>query len=183
MSDATVKTVEEALAGAFSRLDQWLEEEPSTLHERPPRPDAWSIAEHLEHLTLVNRYLLVIIRKGVAKAVKKADVSERYNAGSDFAFLESIAIPGAFEWPPPLHMIPTGTAPMDGVHKILRQQKEECLELLGRMPNGEGSLHKVTMSVAGLGKIDMYQWLYFLAQHLRYHLVLMEHCRTEITPR
>jgi hypothetical protein len=42
------------------------------------------------------------------------------------------------------------------------------------MPNGEGILYKTTMSVNDLGKIDVYQYIYFLAQHAKRHLAQME---------
>ena len=40
--------------------------------------------------------------------------------------------------------------------------------------HGEGSLYTVRMSVQNLGKMDMYQWLYFLALHQRRHIAQME---------
>jgi hypothetical protein len=46
----------------------------------------------------------------------------------------------------------------------------ECLIQLERLGNGVGALCRVTMTVNDLGKIDLYQWLYFLAQHARRHL-------------
>jgi len=50
------------------------------------------------------------------------------------------------------------------------------------MGNGEGSLCKVRMSVNELGKIDLYQWLYFLAQHARRHLDQMEGVAGRLRP-
>jgi hypothetical protein len=38
---------------------------------------------------------------------------------------------------------------------------------LGRLGGGIGALCRVTMSVNGLGKIDLYLWLFFLAQQAR----------------
>ncbi len=66
--------------------------------------------------------------------------------------------------------MPSGTAQSDAVRDLLRSQKEECLALIAGMGSGEGTLCAVRMSVRDLGKIDMYQWLYFLAMHARRHL-------------
>ena len=50
----------------------------------------------------------------------------------------------------------------------------ECLKLLNQLRHGESSLCKVRMSINDLDKIDVYQWLYFLAQHARRHVQQME---------
>ena len=55
----------------------------------------------------------------------------------------------------------------------MREQVRECLDLLGRLGGGEGALHRVRMSVNDSGKLDLYQWLSFLAQHARRHLAQM----------
>jgi hypothetical protein len=67
-------------------------------------------------------------------------------------------------------MIPTGTRPVTEVREQLTGQHGHCLGLLERMGKGEGALCTFRMSVYGLGRLDMYQWLYFLAQHGRWHL-------------
>lgn len=56
----------------------------------------------------------------------------------------------------------------------MREQQKECLDLLSQMPNGEGSLYLVRMSVNNLGKINMYQWLCFLALHAKRHITQIE---------
>jgi hypothetical protein len=56
----------------------------------------------------------------------------------------------------------------------MRAQQEQCLQLLEKLNNGEGSLFKVTMSVNKLGRIDLYQWIYFIAQHAKRHIGQMQ---------
>ena len=56
------------------------------------------------------------------------------------------------------------------------------------MPNGEGVLYQTTMSVNNLGKIDVYEYIYFLARHAQRHLEQMERNERELkglptTPR
>ena len=62
----------------------------------------------------------------------------------------------------------------------LNEKLNDCLHLLSQIENGEGVLHKTTMSVNGLGKIDVYHYMYFLVQHARRHLLQMENIQTEI---
>ena len=50
-------------------------------------------------------------------------------------------------------------------------QRDICLGHLAEMPAGEGRcLCRIGMFVDGLGKWDMYQYFYFLAQHASFHL-------------
>jgi len=37
--------------------------------------------------------------------------------------------------------------------------------LLDQLGRGEGALYTVRMTVQNLDKIDLYQWIYFLAMH------------------
>jgi hypothetical protein len=60
------------------------------------------------------------------------------------------------------------------VRLTMRIQQRDCLLILDQLANGEGSLHKVRMSVQELGKLDVYQWLFFLAQHAQRHAVEIE---------
>lgn len=70
-------------------------------------------------------------------------------------------------------MEPTGSPSSSEVRATLHRQLGECLILLERLDGGIGALCRVTMIVNDLGKIDLYQWLYFLAQHARRHLQQM----------
>lgn len=55
--------------------------------------------------------------------------------------------------------------------------------MLGKLPHGEGVLHTVRMSVQELGKLDVYQWLYFLALHGERHNVELERILHEYQQR
>ena len=167
------ETVHDALVQMFSDLDAWCRRPPHELEARPGYPGAWSSAEHLEHVGLVNHFLLLTIGKGCAKALRRAGQVVPPEAESDLAPLVAIADPDAFPWSPPPHMLPTGGEEHAELRARLRGQCSRCLELLAGMPGGEGRLCTIRMSVHGLGRLDMYQWLYFLAQHGRYHLELL----------
>jgi hypothetical protein len=170
---SAAERVKDALALTFSDLDAWFERPLGELELRPGYPGAWSCLEHLEHIGLVNHFLLLTIRKGCAKALKRAGHEPAPEGQSELAPLFPIADPDAFPWPPPSHMLPAGGREPAQLRALLRSQGSTCLELLAGMPRGEGRLCTVRMSVQGLGRLDMYQWLFFLAQHGRYHLALL----------
>ena len=56
----------------------------------------------------------------------------------------------------------------------LDSQPQECLGCLHKIPNGEGILCKTMMTVNNLGKIDVYHYICFLAQHAERHITQME---------
>ena len=70
-------------------------------------------------------------------------------------------------------MEPKGKA-LSEVLTTMRAQQEQCVQLLEKLKNGEGSLFKVTMSVNKFGRIDLYQWIYFIAQHAKRHIGQMQ---------
>jgi len=167
---ATIASLRGAIDETFARLDSLCARPAAYLHHRPAYTDAWTVAEHLEHVSLVNRFLLLTIGKGAATALRRAQTRPVPAGESDLLRLVPIADPAAFPWEPPAHMIPTGTRPAADVRALLGAQQGECLGLLQRMGTGEGRLCSFRMSVYRLGMLDMYQWLYFLAQHGCWHL-------------
>lgn len=170
---ATIAAVRSALGDVFGRLDTLCTRPAHDLHHRPAYPGAWTIAEHLEHVSLVNHFLLLTIGKGVAAALRRAGTQPIPPGENDLSRLAPIADPAAFPWEPPGHMIPSGTKPVAEVRALFDAQHARCRGLLEQMGGGEGRLCSYRMSVYSLGRIDMYHWLYFLAQHGFWHLAFL----------
>lgn len=171
----TTERVRATLIQVFSLLDACFELPRQELEHRPDYEDAWTVAEHLEHVCLANHFLLLTITKGCRTAHRRAAAGAEPPEGeSDLELLAEIALPEAFDWAPPLHMLPTGQRHPAEIRAEVAGQRDRCLALLEGMAHGEGRLYTIRMSVHGVGRLDMYQWLYFLAQHVRYHLALIE---------
>ena len=164
----TIQTVRRQLTTSFDALDARFDLSEAVRQHRPAA-EAWCIDDILEHVSLTSHYLLIIIRKGVTKACKRAATQAIPDGESDLQTIEIIGHPDTFAWLRPDHMEPTRAVSSAAVQATLRQQRAECLALLEQMGQGEGSLHTVRMSVQALGKLDMYQWLAFLALHARRH--------------
>lgn len=177
MSQVVTAQVAAALKEAFAEADRYFNQSTDRLRARPDLPEGWSVAEHLEHLRLVNHFLLLTIGKGCQKALKRAARQPLPEGESDLSALAPIADPAAFDWQPPGHMLPGPVGDLCELRAALRSQLEYCLELLESIREGEGRLCSIGMSVNRLGRLDMYQWLYFLAQHVRYHLNLLDRRR------
>lgn len=127
--------------------------------------------------------MLILIRKGSKKAqelAKKMNLDEIVsNYQCNLAELEQIAKHKSFEWIRPEHMEPQGNKSLSEVKAVLAEQINECKEILHAIPNGEGILYKTTMTVNQLGKIDVYQYIYFLCQHARRHITQMQGVKDE----
>ena len=173
-AEKTVTVLRVEIEEVFTLLDRWCERPPEELAV-VPEDVGWSIPLIIEHVGIVNRYLLLTLDKGAEKAVRRAVRGVPLPEGeSDLTIFSEIANPDAFDWQPPQHMVPTGALPLAEARAVLARQRRECIVLLERMAKGEGFLHTVRMSVRDLGRLDMYQWLYFLLMHARRHLEQME---------
>jgi DinB superfamily len=176
---STIDRVHRALDQTFSEIDGWFDR-PEDLRTYKPANGGWSIDEVLEHITLTSHFLLMVIRQSAEKGLKRAARGTPILDGeSDLDLLEPIGRRGSFSWSRPEHMIPTGAVPSLEVRERMDAQYRECVEILDRLSGGEGALHKVRMSVNGSGRLDVYQWLYFLAQHAARHIDQMRESEVE----
>jgi hypothetical protein len=106
--------------------------------------------------------------------VNQLDIQEQlqtYNFHRDK--LTEIGLHKSFGWIRPEHMEPKGEKSLQEVRQQLKDQLKQCLDFLDTLKNGEGVLFKTTMTVNDLGKIDVYEYIYFLAQHGQRHITQM----------
>lgn len=175
-----IKLIHSSLDENFGALDVWFDKEPG-LFQYTPRA-GWSVPEVLEHVGLTNHFLLILIRKGVDKALRninKLDLdNELTQFQPDLEKLNEIGLRGSFNWERPEHMEPAGKDLVE-VRKQLKEQRDECAGFLETMKNGEGLLYKTRMSVNDLGKINVYEYIYFLSLHARRHLAQLEKIEEE----
>jgi len=168
--EATIKNVRCAITAAFDELDTWFGQ-PRLICAYKPSGGGWSIHEILEHVSLTSHFLLIVIRNGTAKALKRSSQRGLPSSGeSNLEVLAVIGTRGSFAWARPEHMVPSGNKNMTEVRNTLRLQRDECLAILNKLSNGEGSLFTANMSVARIGRMDLYQWIFFLAEHARRHV-------------
>jgi hypothetical protein len=182
MINNTLTRLRNELINTFAELDGWFNVNDRLLKYHPIN-GGWSISDILEHISLTNHYLLILIRKGTAKAVQKAKGSnfqdELLGYELNWEVLRKIGEHRSFEWIRPEHMQPKGEFELTEIKSRLNSQLQETLGYLEQMPNGEGVLHKTMMTVNGLGKIDVYHYIYFLAQHIKRHITQMQKIEIE----
>lgn len=64
--------------------------------------------------------------------------------------------------------------------KLNSLQYKQCLDYLDLMKNGEGLLCTTTMTVNELGRINVYEYIYFLSLHSQRHIVQMKKNEQEL---
>ena len=161
----------------FNEIDVWFDKE-ENIRLYKPKNGVWSIEQILEHIGLTSFYLLKLIEKGTLKALKNPNKAEIKEALSKYEYnkakLENIGQHKSFAWIRPEHMEPLSKKTPNEVRAELKNQLQDCLNYLEKLKNGEGIMIKTTMTVNDLGKIDVYEYIYFLAQHAARHITQMQ---------
>ena len=172
-----IQQVRDKVNSAFDTVDLWFNSKSEQLNYRP-EDGGWTIAEILEHIALTNKFLLILIEKGAKKALKNVQERDFERLANDYQLLieglDEVALHNSFPWSRPEHMEPKGEMPLVELQNLLNVQLGQCLQILDQLPNGEGILYQTTMTVNDLGKLDVYQYLYFLAQHALRHCAQMQ---------
>lgn len=172
-----VQDVKRHLSQTFNDVDGWFDKN-TALRSFRPKNGGWSINQVLEHIALTNHFLLILIEKGTKKALNNADKLDLREELTNYTFqkdkLTEIGLHQSFAWIRPEHMEPRGEKTVEEVRQQLKDQVQQCFDCLDQLKNGEGVLYKMTMTVNGLGKIDVYEYIYFLSQHGQRHLTQME---------
>lgn len=171
-----IQSVREALINNFRELDKWFEKDFDMLHYKPDT-DQWNIREVLEHVSLTNYFLLLIINKSTRRALERKRATNTIILPADyrdkFAKIDVIGS-RSFGWIRPEHLEPSGLQDMRDVRALLKQQYAQCMYNLSLLKNGEGLLVLTNMSVNHLGKLDIYQYIYFLTKHIERHIRQMQ---------
>lgn len=143
-----------------------------------PNNGGWSILEILEHISLTSLFLLKLIDKGADKALRNVRNLSLEEEKNSYHFevdkFEKIGLHKSFVWIRPEHMEPTGEKSEFAIKDELVTQMNRCLNQLINLKNGEGLLYTTTMSVNNLGKLTVYEYIYFLSKHTERHLAQME---------
>lgn len=171
--EATIAQVRDKLTSTYTGLDAWFDQ-PFAIRTYRPLDNGWTIDEIFEHVALTSHFLLSVIRNSCVICIKRRATRPIVGDESNLDQMNHVGHPDSFSWLRPEHMEPTRAAASAEVRTRIHDQYAECLDIVDQLSHGEGSLHTVRMSVQNLGKLDVYQWLYFLALHGERHSVEIE---------
>ena len=168
--------VRDAVIATAAEVNIWFDK-PAAMRAYKPTT-GWSIDEVLEHITLTNHYLLLLIEKASIKAKKRYEATGKINDEGNYSArlsrIDTVGVHLSFAWIRPGHMEPKGDVKHEDVRRTMRAQFSRCLEILDALKDGEGALAKTTMTVNDLGKLDVYEYIYFLAMHAKRHITQMK---------
>jgi len=160
------------LQSVFEALLAWCDLEDS-LADRRPAPGEWTAREVLEHVHLADHHLLLLAEKAAVKSARRVARREPWPQG----------LPGpdplrrlgerSLVWPHPVHMTPAGERALSDTAADLQRDRVRCLALLAAMPEGQGTLHTIRMSLID-ARLDLYGWLGLIAVHGERHLRQLE---------
>lgn len=180
--EEVINTIRVDIDYVRSALMRWCEDDMSML-QYEPQNGGWSSFNVLEHITLTSHYLLVIIDKASRKAIQRASLLHSPIDWNGYELLpkslKDIGIYRSFYWVRPEHMEPSGNVSMNDIKARIIEQFDKCDQHLIKLKNGEGRLCKTTMSVNGIGKLDVYQYIWFLVLHAKRHLTQLEKNKME----
>ncbi len=170
------------LIQTHSTLFDWFLESPDVKNYRP-KDGGWTISEILEHIALTSHFLLILIDKGSDKALrntKNLSLEElKITFDYDLSKLSAIGLHKSFSWIRPKHMEPKGEKSELEIKEELTEQLRRCLNHLESLKNGEGLLHNTTMTVHNLGKINVYEYIFFLSKHAERHVAQLKENKQE----
>ncbi len=180
--DEIIAAIQLRLIEVRSGLTTWFREDASILNYKP-KNGGWSGIQILEHITLTSHFLLLIIDKATAKAVRRAVTENIVEDWNNYELipraLAEVGIHKSFAWIRPEHMEPTGNVSLDDIENMMMEQFDRCDGNLSMLTHGEGILCKTTMTVNGIGKLDVYQYIFFLILHAERHMIQLEVNRRE----
>ena len=170
--EAVIENIRLRFEETFNELDAYFDKSFDPLNFQP-KNGGWTASQILEHIYLTNHFLMIVADKMVEKSLKRVDAPIE-TENTNLERLEAIGKANTFEWIRPEHMEPQGEQTLAEVREKLQAQKLRCLNWLTIIPNGEGSRVQTTMTVNQLGKINTYEWIFFIVQHARRHIVQLE---------
>lgn len=181
-----IQDIQVHLIKTHAEILSWFEQADALKRYRPV-DNGWTILEILEHIALTSHYLMILIDKGTNKALQGSTDSSLDDLirsfDYDLAKIDRIGMHKSFEWIRPEHMEPKGEKSEPEIKSELIGQLNRCLNQLEKLKNGEGLLHKTTMTVHDLGKINVYEYIYFLSKHAERHLAQMQENKAEFEQR
>lgn len=153
-------------------------EVPEPLRHRRPGADAWSVAEVLEHLLLVERGVARLLSRRIERA-KAAGLERETETASLLGSLDRFGLlERRSPMPVPDLVRPPGTLSARAAAAALAESRLALLEALAQ---GDGlALDTVTAPHVRLGPLTLYQWVLFVGQHEARHTAQVRAIRQQL---
>ncbi|MGB7923197.1 MAG: DinB family protein [Pyrinomonadaceae bacterium] len=171
MAYQSVAEILESLDETRARLQKRVEGLSLAQEKFQPSPDAWSVAEIVEHLTIFEERMLRIF----AMMVKKAESATAQAAGQSF---RPVSLDQFWErsqrekYVAPETVRPSGNVTVADALARMRRARAELHELRPKLESRDLSI--MTYPHPAFGPLDLYQWLALIGMHEDRHLNQIE---------
>ena len=128
----------------------------STQLQYKPAPDRWSVAECLEHVTMVEAAVLGNIQNAI-----KGEAGAPQTAMSDDALVQSLTNRSS-RFQAPERIVPTGRFRHDQLIGEFEGARKRTIDFVG---STEVPLRQFAFPHGRFGQVDCYQWLLLIAGH------------------
>jgi uncharacterized damage-inducible protein DinB len=132
-------------------------------------PDAWSIAEILEHLSIIENSISMAINRLLEKAEAKGFVSENKGIlNPSVSLVQEAERAKDAKFQAPESFIPKKAATVSTSLESLKSSRAALHELRSRIEAVNGS--EVRFPHPAFGPLNLYQWIAFIGLHEAHHL-------------
>jgi uncharacterized damage-inducible protein DinB len=132
-------------------------------------PDAWSIAEIAEHLSITEKRMLGLFNKLLEKAESEGLVNENNGIiAPPISLTEQAEQAKTQKFTAPEHLIPNQAATISASLESLKASRASVHQLRTRIESADVS--KMRFPHPAFGPLNLYQWLAFIGLHEAHHL-------------
>lgn len=164
-TSSVLATIRTTLAVDRERLRAAVERVPASDRQLRPAPQRWSVAEVLEHLSLVEGRVAALFGLLLADAPRFEDAAGLVATDLDRTGLRDrdrrITAPDSIQ--------PSGTVSAAEAMAALEQSRKQLLALLDTVEAERVDLSKVSRPHPVLGPLDGYQWIQAVGGHEERH--------------
>lgn len=137
-----------------------------------PAPDRWSVAEFVEHLSIVEGSVASLLDRLLGKAEESgAAAGEAFGISEPVSIEEFVERTRAVKLEAPERIRPTGLPLADSLAR-LRESRAALHALRPRVERADG--RALRFPHPAWGPLDLYQWLLFVGAHEDRHLAHIE---------
>jgi len=153
---------------------------PTDSWQTRPGPDRWSVSEIFEHLYRVERGVGAVLAKRIAKAKAEGHPSET-ETGSVLGTLDRFRVSDLSR----KLVAPELVAPTENPDREIAERRvaESRAALFAAMESGDGlALGAIRHTHLRFGELDLYQWILFVAEHEKRHVVQLREVVQQLVP-
>ena len=137
-----------------------------------PAPDRWSVAELVEHLSIVEGNVATLLDKLLGKAEESGTGGATPDHFDPVSIEEFVERSRAVKFEAPERIRPTGALPVADSLARLRDSRAALHALRPRVERADG--RALRYPHPAWGPLDLYQWLLFVGAHEDRHLAQIE---------